>query len=92
MSNLIVNMHQTQRASGARPRGPLVWRRKDRMMIKRLLALLKDVQRRDQRAVAAAEKVSGEPFLFVERFGGPIDTAVKRLVDKCSEALTDREW
>lgn len=92
MSNLIVNMHPTQRASGTRPRGPLVWRRKDRQMIKRLLASLRAVQHRDTRAVVAAEKVSGEPFLFVERDSGPVDNAVKRLVAKCMDALAEREW
>jgi len=92
VSNLIVNMHPTQRASGTRPIGPRMWRKKDRQMIKRLLAALTTVQHRDQRAVVAAEKVSGEPFLFVERDSGPLDNAVKRLVTKCQEALLEREW
>jgi len=92
VSNLVVNMHQTQGASGTRPRGPRVWRRKDRTMIKRLLAALKTVQHRDARAEAAAAKVSGEPFLFVERRDGPVDNAIKRLVTRCTAALEEREW
>lgn len=92
MPNLIVNMHATQRATGKAPRGPRVWRRKDRTLIKRLLAALKTIQHRDIRAEVAAAKVSGDAFLFVERRDGPIDNAIKRLVTKCTDALGEREW
>lgn len=92
MSNLVVNLHPTMRATGKRPIGPRVWRRKDRQMIKRLLASLVAVQHRDTRADAAAAKVSGEAFLFVQRRDGPIDNAIKRLKTTCVEALAEREW
>jgi hypothetical protein len=87
MSNLIVGIEAGSGPTSARKRRRLLWRGLPRRLVRNLKRALETVQRMDAREAARAENNGYVPDLLGKNPGSADDRAIKRLLERCTEAL-----
>lgn len=89
MSNLIVTVNTAKAPTGSKAKPSKIWRRKARQAIKKLMNACRVVQNMDTRAFEHAAFGGYEPLLFIGSPGSGRDTALRTLLNACSQALTE---
>lgn len=90
MATVVMTSSGSRLASGARRRPPLVLRGLRRRKVKKLRDTLLTVMNEDRKEASRGEQHNYTPFLVKGDDGSNFDKAIRLLLARCNNALTQR--